>query len=97
MKGSGTMPTKTINWERYYKYSEAIQDQITQRRQNTPSGTGRTALDKFVMHYTAQGYEYETDNNDFIFRKPGSVLFAEAVISPETGHITGYNVRRETI
>ena len=59
---------------------------------NTPSGTGRTALDKFVMHYTAQGYAYETVNNDFIFRKPGSVLFAEAVISPETGHITGYNV-----
>jgi len=60
--------------------------------ENTPSGTGRTALDKFVMHYTAQGYAYETVNNDFIFRKPGSILFAEAVISPETGHITGYNV-----
>jgi len=63
--------------------------------ENTPSGTGRFALDKFVMHYTAQGYAYETVNNDFIFRKPGSILFAEAVISPETGHITGYNVRKE--
>ena len=67
------------------------------RRSATEPGgrTGRTALDKFVMHYTAQGYEYETANNDFIFQKPGSVLFAEAVISPETGHITGYNVRKE--
>ena len=59
---------------------------------NTPSGTGRTALDKFVMHYTAQGYAYETVNNDFVFRKPGSTLYAEAIINPETGHITGYNV-----
>ncbi len=65
--------------------------------ENTPSGTGHTALDKFVMHYTAQGYEYETVNNDFIFRKPGSVLYAEAVMCPETGYITGYNVRGEAV
>ena len=63
--------------------------------ENTPSGTGRTALDKFVMHYTARGYAWQTVNNDFIFRKPGSVLFAEAIISAATGHITGYNVRKE--
>ena len=63
--------------------------------ENTPSGTGRTALDKFVMHYTAQGYAWQTVNNDFIFRKPGSTLFAEAAISKDTGYITGYNVRKE--
>jgi hypothetical protein len=63
--------------------------------ENTPSGTGRTALDKFVMHYTAQGYAYEAVNNDFVFRKPGNTLFAEAIISPETGHITGYKVYKE--
>ena len=63
--------------------------------ENTPSGTGKTALDKFVMHYTAQGYTWEIINDGIIFRKPDSTLFADAVIDPDTGYITGYQIHTD--
>ena len=58
---------------------------------NTPSGTNITALDKFMMHYMDQGYDWKIYGNDIIFTRYDKKLFAKATYN-ENGWINGYNV-----
>ena len=58
---------------------------------DTPSGGLKTALDKFVHRYTLQGYNWRFCNDDIVFSKPESELFAKAKFN-SNGWINGYDV-----
>lgn len=60
---------------------------------NTPSGENRTALDKFVLQYVNQGYEWKFENDNILFSKDITKLKATATYN-ERGWINGYNVHK---
>lgn len=60
-------------------------------KMNTPSGTNKTALDKFIINYMNQGYCWEFDNDNIIFTKENNTKLARAIYN-DNHHIIGFNV-----
>lgn len=60
---------------------------------NTPSGSNTTALDKFILQYVAQGYDWFFHNNDIVFQKTNKKLYARAIMNMNN-HIIGYEISK---